>query len=65
MDVRARAAPARDRRFNRTRYDAEATVAAFTVHLRDAVELEAIRAEMIAAVTDAIQPTLTSVWIGR
>jgi len=54
-----------DRRFNRTRYDAEATVAAFTARLRDAVELDAIRADLLAAVTNAVQPAHASVWIKR
>jgi hypothetical protein len=31
-----------DRRFNRTRYDAERTVAAFAVRLKDAVKLDSV-----------------------
>ena len=34
-----------DRRFNRARYDAEAIVAAFTLRLRDAVDLDTVRHE--------------------
>ena len=52
-----------DRRFNRARYDAEATVAAFTARLRDAVELDSIRADLLDAVNRAVQPTHASVWI--
>jgi hypothetical protein len=52
-----------DRRFNRARYDAEATVAAFTARLRDAVEIDAIRADLLDAVNRAVQPTHASVWI--
>jgi hypothetical protein len=52
-----------DRRFNRARYDAEATVAAFTAQLRDAVEIDAIRADLLDAVNRAVQPTQASVWI--
>ena len=52
-----------DRRFNRARYDAEATVAAFTVRLRDAVEIDAIAADLRDAVNRAVAPTHTSVWI--
>jgi len=52
-----------DRRFNRARYDAEATVAAFTALLRDAVEIDAIRADLLDAVNRAVQPTHASVWI--
>ena len=52
-----------DRRFNRARYDAEASVAAFTAQLRDAVEIDAIRADLLAVVNRAVQPTHASVWI--
>jgi hypothetical protein len=52
-----------DRRFNRTRYDAEATVAAFTARLRDAVEIDAVRCDLLDAVNTAVQPTHASVWI--
>ena len=52
-----------DRRFNRARYNAEATVAAFTTRLRDAVEIDAIRTDLIDAVNRAVEPTHASVWI--
>jgi hypothetical protein len=52
-----------DRRFNRARYDAEAMVAAFTTRLRDAVEIDAIRNDLLDAVNHAVQPTHASVWI--
>jgi len=52
-----------DRRFNRARYDAEATVAAFTARLRDAVEIDAIAADLRDAVNRAVAPAHTSVWI--
>ena len=52
-----------DRRFNRARYDAEAIVAAFTLRLRDAVDLDTVRGELLAAVDGAVQPAHASVWI--
>jgi hypothetical protein len=52
-----------DRRFNRARYDAEAIVAAFTTRLRDAVEIDAIRADLLDAVNHAVEPTHASIWI--
>ena len=52
-----------DRRFNRARYDAEATVAEFTARLRDAVEIDGIRADLLDAVDRAVQPRHASVWI--
>jgi hypothetical protein len=52
-----------DRRFNRARYNAEATVAAFTARLRDAVEIDAIRADLLDAVNRAVQPTHAAIWI--
>jgi hypothetical protein len=52
-----------DRRFNRARYDGEATVAALTARLCDAVEVGAIRADLPDAVTRAVEPSHASVWI--
>ena len=54
-----------DRRFNRARYDAVATVAAFTARLRDAVDLEAVRTELLEVVNRAVEPAHASVWIRR
>jgi hypothetical protein len=52
-----------DRRFNRARYDAQATVEAFTARLRDAVELDAIRADLLDAVNRAVEPVHASLWL--
>ncbi len=52
-----------DHRFNRAGYDAAATVAEFTARLRDAVEIDAIRADLLDAVNHAVQPTHASLWI--
>jgi len=54
-----------DRRFNRAHYDAEATVAAFTARLRDAVDLETVRSELLEVVNQAVEPAHASVWIKR
>ncbi len=45
-----------DRRFNRARYDAEATVAAFAARLRDAVDLDTIQADLLEVVQLAVEP---------
>jgi hypothetical protein len=52
-----------DRRFNRARYDTEATVAAFSGRLRESVDLPAVRTELIAAVHQAFEPAHVSVWV--
>ena len=52
-----------DRRFNRTRYDAERIVAAFAGRLRDEVDLEALRAEILATVSEAVEPSAVSLWL--
>jgi hypothetical protein len=61
--LRHRVQRAVDRRFNRTRYDAEATVAAFAARLRDQVELDAVRHDLLAAVHGTVQPATASVWL--
>ncbi|MGD0980611.1 MAG: hypothetical protein ABR946_03930 [Solirubrobacteraceae bacterium] len=61
--LRIRIQRAVDHRFNRAHYNAEATVAAFTARLRDAVEIDAIRTDLLDAVNRAVQPTHASIWI--
>jgi hypothetical protein len=52
-----------DRRFNRRRYDADRTVDAFAVRLRDQVDLEVLATELLAVVDQTIQPTRASLWL--
>ena len=52
-----------DRRFNRARYDADKTVAAFTVRLKDAVDLDSVRDDLLSAVQQALEPAHLSVWL--
>jgi hypothetical protein len=63
--LRARVQRAVDRRFNRSRYDAEATVAAFAARLRDAVDLDAVQADLLDAVGGAVQPAHATIWMRR
>ena len=51
-----------DRRFNRVRYDADQTVAAFAARLRDAVDLDTVRADLLAVVNRAVEPAHISAW---
>jgi hypothetical protein len=52
-----------DRRFNRAHYDAEATVAAFSSGLRDAVDLDRVQRDLVEVVHLSMQPSHVSVWL--
>jgi len=52
-----------DRRFNRSRYDAEAVVAAFTARLRHTVDLDALRLDLLGVTESAFQPAHVSMWL--
>jgi hypothetical protein len=52
-----------DRRFNRRRYDAGQTIAAFSARLRDQVDLDTLTAELLGVVDHAMQPTQASLWL--
>ena len=54
-----------DRRFNRARYDADQTVAAFAGRLKDAVALDAVRDDLASVVHQALEPAHVSVWISH
>jgi hypothetical protein len=63
--VRRRVQRAVDRRFNRARYNADTTITAFAAHLRDAVDLDTVRTDLLAAVQAALEPAHASVWISQ
>jgi hypothetical protein len=52
-----------DRRFNRRKYNAAKTIEAFTIRLRDQVDLHTLSAELLAAVDQTMQPTSASLWL--
>jgi hypothetical protein len=54
-----------DRRFNRARYDADVTVAAFAARLKDAVELDAVRADLTGVVQATLEPAHVRLWLAK
>lgn len=54
-----------DHRFNRARYHAELTVAAFVTQLRDEVDLDSLNEDVMAAVAQSVAPATVSVWLRR
>jgi hypothetical protein len=52
-----------DRRFDRARYDAERTTAAFSERLRNEVDLAAVAADLSATVQAAIAPMSVDLWL--
>jgi hypothetical protein len=63
--VRRRVQRAVDRRFNRARYDADQTVAAFAARLKDAVDLDTVRADLANVVHRALEPAHVSLWTSQ
>jgi hypothetical protein len=61
--LRSRVQQMVDRRFNRARYDADQTVAAFARRLKDAVDLDTVRDDLASAVQKALEPAHVSVWM--
>jgi hypothetical protein len=63
--VRRRVQHRVDRRFNRARYDAEATVVAFAARLNDTVNLDSVQDDLARVVEKALAPAHVSVWVSK
>ena len=63
--VRRRVQRLVDRRFNRARYDADQTVAAFAARLKDAVDLTSVRDDLTSVVQKTLEPAHVSVWMSE
>jgi hypothetical protein len=63
--LRARVRRIVDRRFYRSRYDAQRTVEAFAARLRDEVELDAVARDLVLVADRAVAPRGAWVWLRR
>jgi hypothetical protein len=61
--VRRRVQRAVDRRFNRARVDAQRAIDAFGAHLRDEVDLLALRGRLVHVTNEAVQPSGAGLWL--
>ncbi len=52
-----------DQRFYRRKYDASKTLEAFSVVLRNEVDLTQLSEQLVAVVEETMQPTFVSLWI--
>jgi hypothetical protein len=63
LPVRRRLQEVFDRRFNRRAYNAAHTIDAFSGRLRDQIDLDTLRYELLAVVHETMQPADATVWL--
>jgi hypothetical protein len=61
--ARRRIQQAVDRRFNRRKYNAAQTIEAYSVRLRDQIDLDTLSRELLAVVDQTVQPTRALLWL--
>ena len=61
--VRRRIQQVIDRRFNRRRHDAAATIAGFSERLHQQIDLDTLTVDLLAVVHQTMQPTQASLWL--
>ena len=52
-----------DRRFYRSKFDAQQALADFSAKMRDEIDLDSLTGELTAVVRDTVQPTHVSLWL--
>jgi hypothetical protein len=52
-----------DRRFNRRKYNTAKTIQAYSVRLRDQIDLDTLSSELLAVVDQTMEPTRVSFWL--
>jgi hypothetical protein len=52
-----------DRRFNRRKYNTATTIQAYSVRLRDQIDLDTLSSELLAVVDQTMEPTRVSLWL--
>jgi hypothetical protein len=63
LPARRRVQDAVDRRFNRRTYDAARTIDEFSARLRQQIDLDTLRYELLAVTDETMSPTVASVWL--
>jgi len=63
--IRRRVQHAVDRRFDRARFDAESTAAAFAERLRDQVDIAAVVSDLDLTVQSSLKPATIGLWLRK